>query len=308
MKTLPPKEYLISINSWWGRLGNHLIQLSNALNIAKKTHSKLIIPRHDIIKRTVFDFTRPGNNHYQEPVAGAFFFQSQCFQYPLAYDHERRKVFQEHVYDLLQARTLWEYMLSLATQRFTLVGPDTLVINIRSGKDIFCAEPAPDTGGYVQPPLSYYKHIIETHHYADCLIVTEADRKNPCIEALLSWNPRIRIKKHRSVKDDIRTILSATHLVMCHSTFSWCLALMSKQLRTLFQEDTFPIKSVGDFSTYTYGFENYIKQGEWKCSPAQLEKMLTHSIADLRVIHKPRTGAASMGDAEPSVCAVAPLE
>jgi hypothetical protein len=300
MTALDKKGYLISIEHWVGNLGNHLIQLSGALNVAKNTQSKLTIPKHELLGRRMFDFTSAANNNCLEPVVGRFFYQSDCFQYPIRYDHDRRRLFQDYLYDLLLVRTLQERFRDLLNRNSKeQVGPDTLVINMRSGSDIFRTEPPPQTD-YMQPPLSFYKHVITSYGYQDCLIVTEAARKNPCIEGLLSWNPNIRIKTHTTVKDDLRTLLAARHLVMCHSTFSWCLALMSKNLQTLYQPATFQIRGVDDLSIYTYTFEDFIKPGEWKCSPEQLDEMLNHSIDNIKVSHKPRTTVGETSEPEPS--------
>jgi hypothetical protein len=302
MINLDKKGYRISIGDWVGNLGNHLIQMSGGLNVAKNTQSKLTIPEHRLLRRRTFDFTDVTNDNCFEPLVGRFFYQSDCFQYPIIYDRERKRIFQDHLYKLLLRRSVREHFHDLLTRKpDDLVDPDTLVINMRSGGDIFRTDPPPQND-YMQPPLSFYKHIIESHNYHDCLIVTEADRKNPCIEALMSWNRNIRIKTHTSVRDDLRTILGATHLVMCHSTFSWCLALMSKNLRNLYQPHSFQVRGVGDLSIDTYVFENYIKPGEWKCSPEQLDKMVNHSVDDIRVVHKPYTGNCEHGEAEPSSC------
>jgi hypothetical protein len=302
MATLDKKGYLISIPRWSGNLGNHLIQLTCALNIAKKTKSRLTVPEHNLIKRRVFEFTDQRNENCRKPIEGRFFFRSECFQYPIKYDYERRKLLQNYVYDLLVPRTVRELLrrLVLGTPN-DKIGPETLVINIRSGDDIFRTEPPPQKD-YMQPPLSFYKYIIESNNYKDFLIVTEAPRKNPCIAALLSWNPRIRIKTHVSIKDDVRTLLAARNLVMCHSTFSWCLALMSKQLSTLHQPASFQMRGIKDFSIHTYEFVNYIKPGQWTCSPEQLGAMLNHSVDDIRVVHKTETRNGGHGESEQSSC------
>jgi hypothetical protein len=293
MSILDKQGYRISIDGWVGKLGNHLIQLSCALNVAKKTQSHLTIPDHPILNRKAFDFTNRENENCYETVEGRFFFKSDCFQYPLEFDSDRRRVFQDHVLDLLVRKSVRDRVAAAVNRNSPeSLSSGTLVINVRSGRDIFRSDPPP-LKDYMQLPLSYYKHIIESNSYDDCLIVTEPARANPCIDALVSWNPNIRIKRHESVKDDLTTILGATNLVMCHSTFSWCLALMSRNLRKLYQPHTFQIRGVGAFSTDTYSFGNYIMPGEWKCSPEQLELMVNHSSADLAVLHKPAGGEAS---------------
>ena len=77
-RPLPRKGYLIFIGEWMGNLGNNLIQLSNALNIAIETKSKLFLPKHDIIKSTNFDFTDPENNNCNKEIKGIFYYSFQC--------------------------------------------------------------------------------------------------------------------------------------------------------------------------------------------------------------------------------------
>lgn len=172
---------------------------------------------------------------------------------------------------------------------------------MRSGHDIFRNDPPPQSD-YMQPPLSFYKYVIKNHEYKDVLIVAEKDRENPCIDGLLSWRKNIKIKKHISARDDIRTILSARHLVTCHSTFSWSLALMSKTLKTLHQPDTLVINGVGDYSVYTYTFLNYIIPGEWKATPYQLRLMTHHSENDIRVSYQPSVAGGGQSSYKLSCC------
>lgn len=280
LRPLPRKGYLIFIGEWMGNLGNNLIQLSNALNIAIETKSKLFLPKHDIIKSTNFDFTDPKNNNCNKEIKGIFYYSFQCFVYSLdGKDVERRKIYQEYVLPLLPQVEIDE------------VGPKTLVLNIRSGTDIFRADPPPSPQ-YVQPPLSYYKHIIENGNYKDILIVTNKDRKNPCVEKLLSWNKNIRIMESSPIRD-MSAVLKARYLVIGLTTFSIQLALMSQNLKKLYQPHFIKLYSqphfingVKDYSIYNYKFNNYINPGEWHCTKEQLNMMINHHIQDVEVLHK----------------------
>jgi hypothetical protein len=298
MTTLEKTGYRIRIAGWVGNLGNHLIQMTGAINVAKHTASKVIFPDHPLLRRRELDFTESSNLNCNETVVGRFFFQSDCFQWPVKYDLDRRKLFRDYVMKDVSRRSIHEWITDTARLgKDDLVGPDTLVINIRSGRDIF--RPGnPDQADYMQPPLSFYKHIIESHCYGDCLIVTQADRLNPCVNALREWRKDIRIKTHRSIRDDLRTLLSARHLVMCHSSFSWCFALMSRNLRVLHQPETFRILGVPDLSIYTYHFKDYIRPGEWTYSEAQRDAMLNHPVANISVTHD---SVAAPGEHRPPV-------
>jgi len=169
-------------------------------------------------------------------------------------------------------------VLQTLFQRRPAIQDGELLLNMRSGADIFRADPPPQSD-YMQPPLSFYKTIIEMHGYQKCVIVTEAPPNlNPVIPALLEWNDNIRLNVHRSVKEDIHLVLAASHLVLAHSTFSWCLALMSRNLRVVHQPSTFTIRGVPDFSIHTYETKNYIQPGKWTAMPDQMRWMIEHPM------------------------------
>ena len=282
---LDGKGYRLSITAWAGNLGNHLIQLSGALNVAEQTSSLLTIPAHPLLRRRQYDFSGGGHSRMEE-IRSYFFHQSECFQYPILYDSDRRRILQQYAREQLAGRSAAEWARDIGTSlRNEQVKEETLVINIRSGGDIFRADPPPQDD-YMQPPLSLYKHVIDSHRYTDCLIITEAARKNPCVDALLAWRPGIRIRTHTGVSGDVRALLAARHLVTCHSSFSWILAMTSGNLRTLHQPASFRVRGVSDLSVYTYSFDNYIQPGEWKATPEQLALMVDHPVSDVRVVRE----------------------
>jgi hypothetical protein len=287
MKTLDKRGYTLRIPHWMGRLGNQILQLSGVINCAKATKSVVEYPENEFIRGAKFDFREPGPDNCNEVIVGSFFFQPDCFQFPIQYDRDRRMLFQEYLYEPILKKPFRE-RLKAALRPRTEITPETLVLNIRSGKDIFTAEPPPQND-YMQPPASFYKKVIEDRGHQDCLIVTEADQANPVIAELMRWNDRIRLKQHVSVRDDIETLLAARHLVTAHSTFSWCLALMSKQLKVLHQPATFQICGVTDFETNTYAFDNYIEVGEWTAKDDQLHLMVKHPVSSVRLLPKPES-------------------
>ncbi len=281
MSSLEKKGYRLSISGWVGRLGNHLIQLSCALNVAQQSKSLLIVPSHEILSRREYDFRDSSGHDCNEPIDGTFFTQQECFQFPIRFDADRRRILQTFVLPQLERRTWLQRVqryLSRDTDRAVEEG--TLVINMRSGRDIFRNSPPPQSD-YMQPPLSFYQRVIESNGYDRCIIVTEPDRANPVIAGLLSWHSGIQVKTHKGVLDDMATVLNARHLVLAHSSFTWCLALMSRELRVLHQPHTCRVLGIKDFVVNTYELVNFIKPGEWRASPGQLAQMLNHPIEDV---------------------------
>ena len=275
------KGYQLEISQWVGRLGNHIIQLSNALHVAQKTRSILRVPPHDMFRSRVFDLRSSLDGECNETLKSPFFWPHECFNFPIRHDAVRRQLLQDYLAPEFDRASF------LQRVRKAVSGPEvdrnTLLINIRSGTDIFRSDPPPQSD-YMQPPLSFYKKIIQLHDYKRCVIVTEADQKNPVIPALLAWNPNISLHQHQDVIGDIRLVLSARHLVLAHSTFSWCLALISRNLRVLHQPGTFPVQGIPEVEIHTYESQHYIEPGTWVGSNAQMDLMISHST-DL-IVHK----------------------
>ena len=273
-------------------LGNSLIQLSNAINVAKETESKLLMPLSTddnwpepfnylrSIPDYNFGYTKesPTPEPYRTLVS-KFYFDSQTFGHTLTND-KRRSILQEHVLPHLSLFKKEELS-------------DTLVIHIRSGaifnktKKESALQPEIESWihpNYVQPPLTYYKRIIEEESPQKILIVTEKNKANPCIESLLQWDNSIQVQTG-TFTEDVNTMLSAEKLIVGFGTWGWALSLMSTSINKLwcprictdildsnFENDPYIIKR--------YDFIDYIKMGDWKCTEEQKNIM----IGDVNVV------------------------
>jgi hypothetical protein len=207
----------------------------------------------------------------------AFFWPHECLGRPIIHDAVRGIILRDFVLPLLEKRTGGFFHRFSHRRR---VSEKTLVINMRSGKDIFTANPPPQSD-YMQPPLSFYERVIEEGRFHDCLIVTERDRLNPVIEPLLRRHSGVRLNEHRSVLDDIALVLSARNLVLAHSSFTWCLALMSRNLRVLHQPSSFVVRGIPWLEVTTWTINNYVTPGEWKASEEQMGLMVEHKGEDV---------------------------
>jgi len=267
---LPNTGYNLKISKFI-QFGNTLIQLTNAINVALETKSNLQMPTitncpesMDMLKTLPnLNFKEGGCN---ETIESKFFFPEETFNYEIT-NERRRELLSEFIYPHLNLET-------------PEINDDTLVIHIRSG-DIF--------GGwihknYVQPPLSFYKKIILETDSSDILIVTQEDKKNPCINELVNWDPRVRVQTGSLVRD-VSAILKAKKLVIGFGSFGWMLSLLSKNLEVLFCPEIVhdQLSSHFDndpFHIRRYNFENYIKMGDWNCTEEQKKLM----IGDVNVI------------------------
>ena len=278
IKILDKKGYTIEISHWAGQFGNHIIQLSCAINLAMKTESLLRFPSHQFFNKTSIDFRKNKSTINAEVIKGEFFMKMDCFQHPIEYDFKRRLILQEFIIPLI-----------FTSEQITRINqPDIeydLVINIRSG-DVFRkdwqSKEAVSSGlwNYVQPPLAYYNFILNSRNYKKVLIITQPDLKNPVISQLLK-NKKITLKKHISPIDDILSIMRAKELVISHSTFSWCAALMSSNLNKLHQTHYVKLAGVTDYGVVTYHFPDYIKRGDWNSSKKNMNKMLNYNLEQI---------------------------
>lgn len=278
IKILDKKGYILEIGYWAGQFGNHIIQLSSAINLAMKTESLLRFPSHQYFNKTSIDFRKNKSTINAEVIKGEFFMKKDCFQHPIQYDYKRRQILQEFIIPLI-----------FTSEQITRINkPDIeydLVINIRSG-DVFRkdwqSKEAVTSGlwNYVQPPLAYYNYILNSNNFKKVLIISQPDLKNPVISQLLK-NKKITLKKHISPTDDIISIMRARELVISHSTFSWCAALMSPNLNKLHQTPYVKVAGVTDYEVVTYHFPNYIERGDWNSSRKNMKRMLNYNLEQI---------------------------
>lgn len=128
-----------------------------------------------------------------------------------------------------------KYVSSLLPQPspHSVLGHNHLVIHIRSG-DLFSEK---QHGHYMQPPLAYYQYILDNHCYEHVTIVTEPDKQNPVIHAIMEHYPHIQLQ-HKTLKEDVETILSARHLVIGTGSFGHTLSLCSRHIHRLYCFET----------------------------------------------------------------------
>ncbi|WP_333464913.1 galactose-binding domain-containing protein [Microcoleus sp. T3_B1] len=196
------------------RLGNSLIQILNSIYLTQKYQGKLVHPGHYYLKldEGEMDFSTSQQTSWLVKIRGGFFTVPEL----KITTSEMLKILHNTIFNL------FPYIEDKS------IGERTLVIHIRSGDvfDGFNIHPF-----YVQPPLSYYQKIIEYGNYQDIVVVTEADRLNPCInELLIRYNARVQTN---SLEEDVNTILSAKHLVIGQGTFG-NLSMISPNLQKLY--------------------------------------------------------------------------
>ncbi|HEY9645843.1 MAG TPA: hypothetical protein V6C88_05710 [Chroococcidiopsis sp.] len=310
----------IYVKSWFGALGNNIIQLAQAEFLVEKTQAVVYTPPHS--------FLRVGDRYLLHdiqlsPPPELLYLTSELFLADLqARDLQGRDPLSKldgsallrsffYRYDVQPlALKLPDYRRILQSKILPLIPyePDTaitdetLVIHIRSG-DIF-QDKYPHLA-YVQPPLSFYLNIIQKYNYQDVVVVTQADLQNPCVEQLQRQLPGVRVQAS-SLAADIGTILQARHLVVGLSTFSVALGFCSSQIRQMYvpvfdvkqgywrvnfwsdllrltvQDGRAIATDTLDFTIHRIAIPNYTEVGSWKNTPKQRLLMIEHSLDGVR--------------------------
>ena len=141
---------------------------------------------------------------------------------------------------------------------------------------------------YVQPPLNYYKKIInDTEHlYKKYIIITEPDLENPCIKLLNGYKNKVEIKLN-TVFNDYNLLLKTQSIILSRSSFSDSSIFISPNIKNIYFWnyghnlcDTSIIPSYINISKYNLT-EKYIEMGEWTHSQSQLDLMINYKIENI---------------------------
>ena len=174
------------------------------------------------------------------------------------------------------------------------------LIHIRSG-DLF-NENTPHSG-YVQPPLNYYKKIINENKdkFTKFLIVCQPIKEeifgenyhrafsgkkiNPCIKELLKMSNVELIKGN--LYEHYSLMLKTKSIILSRSSFSDTTVFLNKNLKNIFfwnwnhylGDKTIIPKNI---NVYSYKLTKpYINS--WKCTDAQLKLMVEYNIQDINL-------------------------
>jgi hypothetical protein len=207
------------------KFGNAIIQLTNAVNVAKQLGiSKIYHRGYDflnddaIIDGVVIQRGIPKNKN----CLASSFFPNQLLGVLCVNAEPRYKT----------VRKLAPF-LKFEQENIINENSDVLYIHIRSG-DIFSkSKPHP---AYGQPPLSFYKKIILSHDWRKIVMIFE-NLENPVIEKLIyfleSKNIFFEIQSTNIMKD-MECILSAENIVIGYGTFVYPIICLSNKIRKVF--------------------------------------------------------------------------
>lgn len=209
---------ILKIQKWYGRLGNNIFQVFNALCIGLRFGYNIIFPKHPFFN-TIKITIDPNSNNDNQIYTDIFFYPKKLIKdFGLSWLY------------FVNTPIVIEYLRKIFiidVNKLPKFKNDHLVIHIRSG-DIF-VKPHPN---YISPPLCYYKKIINEGSYKTIQIISE-NKNNPCINQLLKLYPQI-IFKEQDLLTDIKIILSSQNLICSVGTFIPALMKISKNIEKLF--------------------------------------------------------------------------
>jgi len=251
---------MIIISNWRGRLGNNITQIINCLGIALYYKCDISLPNHSIIKKN--KITIPDSKNHVR-LKDDFFSRKKIIE---KYKVDEKIFNKKEIISIIRR----EKILDIDDMK---LGNNDLVIHIRSG-DIMSSNPHK---GWVQPPLYFYKKILEQKKWDKIIIISE-DRKNPVTNKLLDEYPNISFKIN-SLKEDIHYILNAKNICFGFGSFVPSLLIFNEEVKNIYYPK-YCYRYLLDYyrgESNVIDLPNYIKVGEWKANESQKKFMINYA-------------------------------
>lgn len=253
---------MLNIQSWSGRTGNNILQIIRAIHYAIiNSHNSIQFQKHSLLTSNIITLENIENS--DKSTINDTFFSLKKYNITDPEPYVMKEYFQKYIKSIFKIQT---------ENNNDVTDDKTIHIHFRGG-DIFSSNPHK---AYVQPPLSYYKDII--NEYDSIKLVCE-DKKNPCINELLKQENVEYISN--TLENDLSILSSVSNLVIGFGTFGFLLYLMNPYLKKLYIPDFFvnelPKGEWGnDIKVHVINLPNYIKVGDWKNSVEQRKMMLDY--------------------------------
>ena len=256
---------ILKINSWFGRLGNNLIQLRHVILIALFYEYNIEIPPHPFFNTIKIMLTKNTDNHtYIDTEGDNFFYATKIKKFD-------NKCFKKNIDKM---KKILQSIFIIKSNDLPSLSNNDLGIHIRGG-DIFYNNPYPN---YIPPPLSYYTNIIDNENYEKIYLINDIDN-NPCIELLKKKYTNIIHEKNMLI-DDIKKILSAKNIVFSVGTFPCSLLFLTNHTQNVYYPSySFQVKEILNYmsqinfhSIPLIDYKNTI--GKWKNTKEQNKLLL----------------------------------
>jgi hypothetical protein len=290
----------LKINKWFGRLGNNIIQIKNAIQIALYYNYKTItIPYSVFFNTTIINISDENNetiitdknnetniNNNETIITDknnetninnneTIITDKNNFFYETTIKNINIELFIFNIdKTILILKKIFEIKGKLE------LNDNDIVIHIRSG-DIFTNNPHPL---YIMPPLSYYTSILNNNNFNKIYLIAE-DTFNPVTHKLIQLYPNI-VFKLRNIQNDIELLLSCNNVIESFGSFTKCLLLLSENVENVYKpsyQSTFLIESkkynnkiikINDIDLDDYRKKMF----PWKHTKEQLNLMINYNI------------------------------
>lgn len=256
---------MAKIQGWYGRMGNNILQVGNALVHAFCNKSVFSCPTH-----TLFDsFSVPFG--YNLPNSGLFFHVN-----PMQYGGLEQ-------FTTLRVRLIQEFLQPrinlplINTNLIDLIDNGAVVAHARGG-DIFGV--APPTN-YIQHPLDFYLHLAKIH---PIVILIYEDKTNPIVN-VLSGNPNFHLTSNEPLIDFSIFTQAKSVALGGVGTFVPSACLLNTKLSTIYFSTVASIDSYlpnnMEFKKICINLKGYIPENEWDGTDAQRDLMLRYKLPTL---------------------------
>lgn len=278
------KPFFLNINGWYGRTGNNVQQIGNALLLQNITSARYITgPSHHLFDdffRNQKLLNRDSSNI--KPISSDFFHWH--------YSKKDRSMILPYEFIKQRMRDSIHASLKVYIDNcISLISPpkEDLVIHIRVG-DIFSKPPGETRdANYIQNPLIFYHRLLS--EYSSCRIVTEANwRSHPILQSLLKSYPFITIQSSDAITDFATLIKSKNLASSGVGTFAVAAAMLSNTIKHFYCTDLYLEEHINPMflkmgrshaiNVKCYPIPNYLRIGEWLNTPSQHKLMLNYGL------------------------------
>ncbi|APZ55190.1 discoidin domain-containing protein [Salipiger abyssi] len=274
----------------YGRFGNNLIQIVNAIYLARHLGVRDIVAPEIGLGGALTDVEKDGIRLISDssPAADGLYLEGDFFRLEVFGQELKAGLTNVRQYEIAQ-KYIVPYLGLLDTpDEERRSRSSELVFHIRSG-DIFSPNPHP---GYVQPPLSYYTTILDdlrARGLIDRVCIVSEDRLNPCIGALeahvAAQGLPLRMQSG-TLAEDVGYLLGATHVVFGFGTFGYGICLLAENFASVHvfgMAKYGGLSNIGALKVLSTPPGEYIDAGQWNGKPEQLRKMLEFPAEKLLV-------------------------
>jgi len=203
---------MLIIEAWYGRTGNNILQIIKAIHYGIiNRHDTIYFQTHSLLSSNTILLENIKDVNKTQIRDNFFYLTKYSIIDPEPYI--MKKYFQKYIKPIFKIQT---------ENKNVIENDNNIYIHFRGG-DIFSSNPHK---AYVQPPLSYYKNII--NDYDNSILVCE-DKKNPCINELLKQKNVEYISN--TLEKDLSILSNVSNLIIGFGTFGFLLYLMNPCLK-----------------------------------------------------------------------------